>query len=96
MTSRAIAGQDIQYGGELGPIDAYLSRPSDGGKHPGVVVIHEIWGLNKHIREVADRLANEGYVALAPHLFSSRHVSPLLTEENVRSVMDFFSTLPPR
>ena len=95
MTSRAITGEDVQYSGELGPIDAYLSRPSDGKKYPGVVVIHEIWGLNKHIREVTDRLASEGYVALAPHLFSSKHVSPLLTEENITNVMEFFSALPP-
>src|SRR5205085_4524678 len=48
---------------------AYLSRPSDDGKYPGVLVYQEIFGVNGHIRSVADRVAAEGYVALAPELF---------------------------
>ena len=48
---------------------AYLARPTDGGKHPGVLVFQEIFGVNHHIRSVADRVAAEGYVALAPELF---------------------------
>ncbi|MBI3951958.1 MAG: alpha/beta fold hydrolase [Acidobacteria bacterium] len=46
----------------------YLSLP-DSGKGPGVVVIQEWWGLVPHIKNVADRLAKEGYVALAPDLY---------------------------
>lgn len=48
---------------------AYLSRPDDGGKYPGVLVFQEIFGVNSHIRDVADRVAAEGYVALAPEPF---------------------------
>jgi len=48
---------------------AYLSRPDDGGKYPGVLVFQEIFGVNRHIRSVADRVAAEGYVALAPEPF---------------------------
>jgi carboxymethylenebutenolidase len=48
---------------------AYLSRPDDGGKYPGVLVFQEIFGVNAHIRSVADRVAAEGYVALAPEAF---------------------------
>lgn len=50
-------------------MSAYLSRPDDGGKYPGVLVFQEIFGVNAHIRSVADRLAAEGYVALAPEPF---------------------------
>lgn len=50
-------------------LPAYLSRPKGGGKHPGVLVFQEIFGVNGHIRSVADRLAAEGYVALAPEMF---------------------------
>jgi carboxymethylenebutenolidase len=46
----------------------YLSRP-DSGSGPGVIVIQEWWGLVDHIKEVADRFAGEGYVALAPDLY---------------------------
>ncbi|MHB2016152.1 MAG: dienelactone hydrolase family protein [Candidatus Xenobia bacterium] len=46
----------------------YLATPS-GGKGPGVVVIQEWWGLVPHIKDVADRFAAAGYVALAPDLY---------------------------
>ncbi|MGH3696866.1 MAG: dienelactone hydrolase family protein [Pseudonocardiaceae bacterium] len=46
----------------------YLALPT-GGSGPGVVVIQEWWGLTSHIADVANRLAAEGFVALAPDLF---------------------------
>jgi carboxymethylenebutenolidase len=48
---------------------AYLARPDDAAKHPGVIVIQEWWGLDEHIKDVARRVAAEGYVALAPDLY---------------------------
>lgn len=47
----------------------YLARPSTEAK-AGVLVIHEVWGLTDHIKSVADRLAGEGYLALAPDLLT--------------------------
>ena len=47
---------------------AYLAIPAGGGG-PGVVVLQEWWGLEDHIRDVCDRLAAEGFVALAPDLY---------------------------
>lgn len=47
---------------------AYHSYPDDGQKHPGLVLIEEIWGVNAHIRSIADRLAEVGYSVLAPEL----------------------------
>ncbi|XNZ01594.1 dienelactone hydrolase family protein [Micrococcus luteus] len=46
----------------------YIAFP-ESGKGPGVIVIQEWWGLTRHIRDVCDRLAEEGFVALAPDLF---------------------------
>lgn len=46
----------------------YLALP-ESGKGPGVIVIQEWWGLTDHIRDVADRLAAQGFVALAPDLY---------------------------
>lgn len=46
----------------------YLALP-ESGKGPGIIVIQEWWGLTDHIRDVADRLAAQGFVALAPDLF---------------------------
>jgi carboxymethylenebutenolidase len=48
---------------------AYLARPEGQGGWPGVLLFMEIFGINAHIRSVADRLAAEGYVVLAPDLF---------------------------
>ena len=47
----------------------YLARPDVDTPAPGVVVIQEWWGLNDHMRDIADRLAGEGFVALAPDLY---------------------------
>ena len=48
---------------------AYLARPKTGGPHPGVIVWMEIFGVNSHIRDVTERVAREGYVAVAPNFF---------------------------
>jgi carboxymethylenebutenolidase len=49
---------------------AELFAPVGDGPHPGVVVLHESFGLNDDIRRIARRFADEGYVALAPDLYS--------------------------
>jgi carboxymethylenebutenolidase len=49
----------------------YVARPAGPGPHPGLLLVHEIWGLDAHIREVADRFAREGFVVLAPDLYST-------------------------
>jgi carboxymethylenebutenolidase len=51
-------------------INAYLARPAGNGPFPAVVVIHEIYGLNENIKEIADRFASQDYVALAVDLFT--------------------------
>ena len=51
-----------------GALPAVLVTP-DGGTGPGVVLVQEIFGVNAYIRDVAERLAGEGYVVLAPHMY---------------------------
>lgn len=51
-----------------GPIAAWRADPS-GAPRGGIVIIQEIFGVNAHIREVTDRFAAEGYVAVAPAIF---------------------------
>jgi carboxymethylenebutenolidase len=53
-----------------GEVRAYLALPSAQPPWPGVVVVHEVLGLNDDIRAHADRFAGRGYIALAPDLFS--------------------------
>ena len=55
------------------PVEAYLAHPK-GDIKAAVIVIHEVWGVDDHIKSVADRLANEGYLALAPDFLSSADI----------------------
>ncbi|MGB3308142.1 MAG: dienelactone hydrolase family protein [Nodosilinea sp.] len=48
---------------------AYLAAPSRPGRFGAVVVIQEVFGVNSHIREVTERIAGAGYVAIAPHIY---------------------------
>lgn len=53
-------------------VKGYLSIPSGEGPHPAIILIHEWWGLNDQIREMADRFAEQGYVALAVDLYEGK------------------------
>ena len=48
---------------------AHVVRPQQTGPHPGLLVLQEAFGVNHHIRNVTERFAREGYVAIAPELF---------------------------
>lgn len=63
----------------FGPNDqytGYLAKPSGDGPFPGLVVIHEWWGLNDNIRAESDKLAKAGYAALAVDLFGKSTTDP--------------------
>jgi carboxymethylenebutenolidase len=62
----------------------FLARPRDVGRFPAVIVIHEIWGLVDHIKDVSRRLAAEGYVALAVDLFGGKTISKLEEGRSLR------------
>lgn len=62
-------GRDIAIPGAHGTIDAWRADPTQGAPRGALVVIQEIFGVNDHIRSVADRYAAEGYVAVAPDMF---------------------------
>lgn len=61
---------DFKSGGDS--VQAYLAVPKGRGAFPGLIVIHEWWGLNDWVRSQADALAGEGYVALAVDLYRGR------------------------
>ena len=65
-----------------GLMPAHVCRPDGAGPHPAVIVVMEAFGLNAHIKNVAERIAGEGYVAIAPDLFY-RFGSPIVPYEDV-------------
>ncbi len=68
MTSDRTVTIPVEGGQNLA---GYLAQPEGAGPWPGIVVIHEVFGLNENIREIARRFAAEGYAALAVDLFST-------------------------
>lgn len=65
-----IAAQMVSYpDGHGGTLTGYLARPAAPESLPAVVVIQEWWGLNQHIKDIANRFAAEGFVSLAPDLY---------------------------
>lgn len=63
--------QNVSFASGGGQAHGYLAVPASGSG-PGVVVVQEWWGLDDHVAHVVDRLADEGFVALAPDLFGGR------------------------
>jgi carboxymethylenebutenolidase len=83
---------------EDGVADAYLARPDDDEAHPGVLFIMDAFGLRPRIQEMADRIADRGYVVLAPNVFYRAGRAPLfempdLSDPDTRA--SFFQTLRP-
>ena len=66
-------------------MNAFAAISADGGKLPGLLVFQEAFGVNPHIRDVTQRFAKQGYVAIAPELFHR-------TGPNVFSVCSVRST----
>jgi carboxymethylenebutenolidase len=61
-------GSMVEFASNGSTASGYLSTP-EGGSGPGVIVVQEWWGLDSGIKEIADRLAAAGFVALAPDLY---------------------------
>ncbi len=73
---------DVTYPGAAGDMKGYLAIPKDAADRlPAVIVIHENRGLNPHIRDVARRMALEGFVALAPDFLSPNGGTPANEDE---------------
>ncbi len=76
-TDSRVSAEDITYPGAGGDMRGYLVRPAEvSGKLPAVIIIHENRGLNPHIRDVARRMALEGFLALAPDFLSPAGGTP--------------------
>ena len=72
----------------------YLAVPQSG-YGPGVLVLHAWWGLNGFFREFCDRLAQAGFVALAPDLYSGKVAGTVAEAERLRDSWDEAQEAPP-
>ena len=101
-----MAGRIVQFSSNGGTCSGHLAVPT-AGRGPGVIVLQEWWGLVDHIKDVADRLAREGFVALAPDMYHGKKTtSPdeagkLLmalniaqVEKDLRGAIDYLLSLP--
>ncbi len=64
----------------------YVSQPNEPGRHPAVIVIQEVFGINANIQAITDRLGAEGYFAVAPALFHREE-----NTEGIRGTNPLFS-----
>jgi len=62
--------ETTMFPGDKGDIiSGYMARPLGSGPYPGVIVIHEVFGLVRHTKELVRKFAAEGYIAIAPDLY---------------------------
>ncbi|MDH5431523.1 MAG: dienelactone hydrolase family protein [Nitrosopumilus sp.] len=73
----------------LDDVSGYLAKPIDNGNYPGIVMIHEWWGLNENIKEMADKLASHGYIVLAVDLYGGKVAT---TSDQARQLITQFDS----
>jgi carboxymethylenebutenolidase len=66
----ALETRDITFNSDGFQMQGYLARPKAPGNYPGVLVLHEAFGLVEHERDVARRFASVGFITLAPNVYS--------------------------
>lgn len=96
----SVIGKDVTFQSGDTTLKAYFAQPADPAKQRdrpqmAILVIHEIWGLTDHIRDVTRRFAAQGYYALAPDFFM-REGMPQLDPANRDAMMKFLGAIPDR
>ena len=99
-----IITKDVAYLKGVPSVKGYLAKPDDGKRHPGIILIHEWWGLNENIKQNAREFAELGYVALAVDLYNGKNTTDRKTArklathvrknrsqafDNLRAAIDF-------
>lgn len=87
MGQHEIITEEVQY---FSDTTGYLARPSTEGEYPAVVMIHEWWGLNDNIKEMAKKLASHGYSVLAVDLYNNQIGT---TSEEARKLVTAFDSI---
>ncbi|HEY0385985.1 MAG TPA: dienelactone hydrolase family protein [Pyrinomonadaceae bacterium] len=88
------AGEMVQYKSNDLMIPAYLSRVKQKKAAPCVLLIHEVFGLNDHIKSIADRLAGAGFNTLAPNFFVRASAPPPKDASDMAALRRAASSIP--
>ena len=80
------------YNGDAVP--AYVALPSEGGPHPGLLLVHGIHGYEEHMKDMARRYAALGYAAIVPALYSRDGFLAVVEEEDMASARDALNARP--
>jgi len=86
-----MSGEMVEFAVNGGKAPGYLTRPASATEQspkPAVVVIQEWWGLNTHMKDIADRFARAGYVALAPDLYHGKVIGNQEPNEAQKAAME--------
>jgi carboxymethylenebutenolidase len=83
---QALDAREVSFASNGDLLEGYLARPRAAGNYAGLIVVHEIFGVNEHIRDVTRRFANAGFIALAPNLFSRAGKVDLSEMETARAI----------
>jgi carboxymethylenebutenolidase len=79
--------QELTYYGDKQTARGYLATP-EGGEGPSVLVLHAWWGLNDTMRAICTRLAEAGFVALAPDLYHGKVADTIADAETLGKALD--------
>ena len=82
-------GTDVTFTANGGTEKGYLALPASGKGH-GMIVIQEWWGLNDQVKGVADMIAREGFVALAPDFYHGKGAKIGEPDQAQKLMMEFF------
>ena len=87
ISSFAATGKPVSYKSGDETVQAILYTPEGKGPFPGIIVIHEYWGLNEWVKEQASKLSDQGYTALAIDLYRGKvATTPDMAHELMRGV----------
>lgn len=92
--SKGLIAGEVKIPVAGGTIPGYRAMPRNGGPFPTVLVIHEIFGVHEHIKDICRRLAKLGYFAVAPALFARE--GNVARMKNMADVMKIVSKVPDR
>ena len=83
----------VEFEGDGRRLEGVLARPKGGERHPAVILLHEMWGIDDHIRERARGFAEAGYVALVPDPCTGP-LREQMRPENIRDGMRLLQGIP--